>query len=198
MLPSHYHNHFIKFYVQQQWCKVCVQESLCEKHNNEKEPWIPSIGFLSNFVVYNSSALLGFKIWFYASKTTYMSNQTSHHFRIMMPLWYFTFGTSLMVVGKWPTCHSMDELPTIIMPLRINLPLQKWAKMMGVQKTLKTNYCFWFAGQSIFVDYMLMIGRPPLSTPSWLLTTWTSLWKRIAPSNGASSLPMPHVFPWFF
>jgi hypothetical protein len=45
----------------------------------------------------------------------YMSNQMSHHFRIMVPLWHFTFGTSLMVVGKWPTCHSMDEPSTIML-----------------------------------------------------------------------------------
>ncbi len=63
MLPSHYHSHFIKFYVQQQWCKACVQ--VCAKKTtmkmNLKSLALDSYQFVI-LVVYNSSALVGFKI----------------------------------------------------------------------------------------------------------------------------------------
>lgn len=149
-MPSHHHSHFIKFYVQQQWCKVCVQ--VCAK----KQQWKKLSIIVGIIGVQNQS---------YATKE-YMSNQTSHHFSIMVPLWHFTFGTSPMVVGKWPTCHSMDKLSTI-MPWELICPSKSGPKWWGFKKHWK---------------WIVSFGWPINICPMYFLDSFNMWWAYLSHS----------------
>jgi len=105
-----------------------------QKHKNEKNLKslaLDSYQFLLSIIVVHCWGLKSILCY-----QEYMRNQTSHHFSIMVPLWHFTFGTSPMIVGKWLTCHSMDELSTI-MPWELICPSKSGPNWWGLKKHWK-------------------------------------------------------------